>query len=119
MTYFVSPTSEKRQRQWERAYGRSQLPVKFAHPHVACTQRWGDVPVYYLDISAVPDALLDRIATFEARRLGISYHQARLSVRTEWLIRADGCQVDSAEVVDHDPLQRSFPFFQHVPLRVN
>ena len=100
-------------------YGRTELPVKYALPHLACTQRWGDVPVYYLDVTAVPNALLDRLATFEARRTGTSYQEARLAVRREWLIRADECQ--PAHKVVTTPTapswQPAFPFFQQVPLR--
>ncbi|MCP4359623.1 MAG: hypothetical protein GY796_16575, partial [Chloroflexi bacterium] len=60
--FFVTPIQENYAQRWERIYGRSHLPVKYSQPHMACTQRWGDAPVYYLDVSAVPDALLDRLA---------------------------------------------------------
>lgn len=117
--YVITPINENRAKRWEKVYGRSELPVKFPLPHLACTQRWGDVPVYYLDVTAVPDALLDRLATFEARRNGTSYQEARLSVRREWLIRADECQ--PARKVIATPTapswQPAFPFFQQVPLR--
>jgi len=117
MTYFVTPLDEKRSQRWEVVYGRSYLPIKYAQPHLACTQRWGTVPVYYLDIAAVPDALLDRIATFEARRLGLSYGEARLNVRQEWLIRAEGCKVEKSLPVEATPWQTPFPFLQQIPLR--
>ena len=117
--YVITPINENRAKRWEKVYGRTELPVKFPLPHLACTQRWGDVPVYYLDITAVPDALLDRLATFEARRTGTSYQEARLSVRREWLIRADECQ--PARKVITTPTaptwQPAFPFLQQVPLR--
>jgi hypothetical protein len=117
MTYFVTPLDEKRSQRWEMVYGRSHLPIKYAQPHLACTQRWGTVPVYYLDSSAVPDALLDRIATFESRRLGISYGEARLNVRQEWLIRAEGCKVEKSLPAEATPWQTPFPFLQQIPLR--
>jgi hypothetical protein len=90
--FVITPLNENRAIRWEKMYGRTELPVKYPLPHLACTQRWGDVPVYYLDVTAVPTALLDRLATFEARRTGTSYQEARLAVRREWLIRADECQ---------------------------
>ena len=117
MTYFVTPLDDKRSQRWEMVYGRSSLPIKYAQPHLACTQRWGTVPVYYLDIAAVPDALLDRIATFEARRLGLNYGEARLNVRQEWLIRAEGCKVEKSLPVEATPWQTPFPFLQQIPLR--
>ncbi|MCP4358310.1 MAG: hypothetical protein GY796_09875, partial [Chloroflexi bacterium] len=103
----------------ERIYGRSHLPVKYSQPHMACTQRWGDAPVYYLDVSAVPDALLDRLAVFEARRLGISYPEARIAVRHEWLIRADDCKLEKHVPDGASSWQPSFPFLQNVSLRLN
>ncbi len=120
MTQFViTPINENRAKRWEKVYGRTELPVKYALPHLACTQRWGDVPVYYLDVTAVPAALLDRLATFEARRTGTSYQEARLTVRREWLIRADECQ--PARKIVTTPAspswQPAFPFMQQVPLR--
>lgn len=118
MTIFVTPTNEYRAQLWEKVYGRTHLPVKYARPQIACTQRWGEVPVYYLDTTAVPAALLDRLATYEARRMGISYAEARTAVRREWLIRADDCRVDTAIVTSSEPLQPAFPFLQNVPLRV-
>jgi hypothetical protein len=117
MTYFVTPLDDKRSQRWELVYGRSYLPIKYPQPHLACTQRWGTVPVYYLDIAAVPDALLDRIATFEARRLGLNYGEARLNVRQEWLIRAEGCKVEKSLPVEATPWQTPFPFLQQIPLR--
>lgn len=117
--YVISPVNENRAKRWEKVYGRTELPVKYALPHLACTQRWGDVPVYYLDVTAVPAALLDRLATFEARRTGTSYHEARLSVRREWLIRADECQPAHKAVATPaiPSWQPAFPFLQQVPLR--
>ncbi|MCP4419953.1 MAG: hypothetical protein GY805_25350 [Chloroflexi bacterium] len=117
--YVITPINENRAKRWEKVYGRSELPVKYPLPHLACTQRWGDVPVYYLDITAVPPALLDRLATFEARRAGISYHEARYAVRQEWLIRADACQpARKAVATPTAPTwQPAFPFMQKIPLR--
>lgn len=120
MTQFViTPINENRAIRWEKMYGRTELPIKYPLPHLACTQRWGDVPVYYLDVTAVPAALLDRLATFEARRTGTSYQEARLTVRREWLIRADECQ--PARKIVTTPAspswQPAFPFMQQVPLR--
>lgn len=114
--YVITPINENRAKRWEKVYGRTELPVKFPLPHLACTQRWGDVPVYYLDVTAVPAALLDRLATFEARRTGTSYQEARLTVRREWLIRADECQ-PAHQVVSTPTAQPAFPFLQQVPLR--
>lgn len=117
--FVITPINENRAKRWEKVYGRTELPIKYALPHLACTQRWGDVPVYYLDVTAVPAALLDRLATFEARRAGTSYQEARLVVRREWLIRADECQ--PARQVMTTPTavswQPAFPFLQQVPLR--
>jgi hypothetical protein len=117
--YVISPINENRAKRWEKVYGRTELPVKYPLPHLACTQRWGDVPVYYLDVTAVPAALLDRLATFEARRTGTSYPEARLTVRREWLIRADECQpARKAMPTPASPSwQPAFPFLQQVPLR--
>ena len=117
--YMITPINENRAKRWEKVYGRTELPVKFALPHLACTQRWGDVPVYYLDGAAVPAALLDRLATFEARRSGTSYQEARLAVRREWLIRADECQPahKAAPTPASPSWQPAFPFLQQVPLR--
>jgi hypothetical protein len=117
--YVITPINENRAKRWEKVYGRTDLPVKFALPHLACTQRWGDVPVYYLDVTAVPDALLDRLATFEARRTRTSYQEARLSVRREWLIRADECLPARKMVTtpSSPSWQPAFPFLQQVPLR--
>ncbi len=117
MTYYVTPVDEKRRQRWEMVYGRSHLPIKYRQAHQACTQRWGNVPVYYLDVTAVPDAVLDRLATFEARRLGISYAEARLNVRQEWLIRAEGCQVERNIPRETTPWQTAFPFLQQMPLQ--
>lgn len=118
MMSYVTPLDEKRIRRWEMVYGRSHLPIKYNQPHMACTQRWGTVPVYYLDVTAVPDALLDRLATFEARRLGISYTEARLNVRQEWLIRAEGCKLEKPLLVEETtPWQIAFPFLQQVPFQ--
>jgi hypothetical protein len=117
MNYFVTPLGEKQLKQWDKVYGRSHLPIKYAQPHLACTQRWGTVPVYYLDTTAVPNALLDRLATFEARRLGVSYSEARLNVRQEWLIQAEGCRVGTAVATETPPWQTAFPFLQQIPLR--
>lgn len=117
--YVITPINENRAKRWEKVYGRTELPIKFPLPHLACTQRWGDVPVYYLDVTAVPAALLDRLATFEARRTGTSYQEARLAVRREWLIRADECQpARKAVTTPMTPSwQPAFPFLQQVPLR--
>ena len=117
--YVITPINENRAIRWEKVYGRTELPVKYPLPHLAWTQRWGDVPVYYLDVTAVPAALLDRLATFEARRAGTSYQEARLAVRREWLIRADECQpVRKAVPTPVAPSwQPAFPFLQQVPLR--
>ena len=118
MAYYVTPLDEKRLQRWEMVYGRSHLPIKYPQAHLACTQRWGTTPVYYLDVTAVPDALLDRLATFEARRLGISYAEARLNVRQEWLIRAEGCKLEKAIPVETaTPWQSAFPFLQQIPLQ--
>lgn len=116
MHYFVTPLNEHQQQQWEKIYGRSHLPVKYPTPHLACTQRWGDVPVYYLDITAVPPALLDRLATYESRRMGVTYAEARLAVRREWLIRAEGCQIEQGLPSAAPSWQPAFPFLQKVPL---
>ncbi len=117
--YMITPINENRAKRWEKVYGRTELPVKYPLPHLACTQRWGDVPVYYLDVTAVPAALLNRLATFEARRTGTSYQEARLAVRREWLIRADECQpARKASSAPASPSwQPAFPFLQQVPLR--
>lgn len=117
--YIVTPLDENRIKKWEKIYGRAHLPVKYPQPHLACTQRWGDVPVYYLDVTAVPEALLNRLATFEARRLGLSYAQARNNVRREWLIRAEGCLVEKADVSDDRSWQPAFSFLPNVPLRLH
>ncbi len=117
MQFLISPTNEDRQQQWEKVYGRSQLPIKYPYPHIACTQRWGDVPVYYLDTTAVPNALLDRLATFEARRMGIPYDDARLAVRREWLIKAEGCKVEKAANSGKISWQPAFAFLNQVPLQ--
>ncbi len=119
MRYFVTPTDEKRLKLWEKVFGRTQLPVKYSQPHIACTQRWGDVPVYYLDTTAVPDALLDRLAAYESRRMGISYAEARLAVRREWLIRADECLVEQYLHSGQPPVQPAFSFLQQVPVLPN
>ena len=118
MSYYVTPLDEKRNQRWEMVYGRSHLPVKYNQPHMACTQRWGTVPVYYLDVAAVPEALLDRLATFEARRLGINYATARINVRQEWLIRAEGCKLQkSIPTEETTPWQTAFPFLRQIPLQ--
>ncbi|MCA9952379.1 MAG: hypothetical protein KDE48_22170, partial [Anaerolineales bacterium] len=117
MQFLVTPTNENRQQQWEKIYGRSQLPIKYPYPHKACTQRWGDVAVYYLDTTAVPNALLDRLATFEARRMGIPYADARLAVRREWLIKAEGCKVEQAAKSGTVSWQPAFAFLNQVPLQ--
>jgi hypothetical protein len=114
--YYVTPVNENESARWEKIYGRTHLPVKYRHPHQACTQRWGDVLVYYLDGTAVPDALLDRLATFEARRLGILYTEARMIVRREWLIQAAGCQVETAVNPGNKPWQPAFSFIPQVPI---
>lgn len=118
MNYYVTPTDEKRLKRWEKVYGRTHLPVKYAHPHLACTQRWGDALVYYLDTTAVPSALLDRVAAVEARRLGIPYAAARTAVRQEWLIRADGCQLDTPTSPQPLLRQPAFDFLRYVPQRL-
>lgn len=115
--YFITPLHKSKKEHWEKMYGRSYLPVKYPSPHIACTQRWGEVPVYYLEVTAVPDALLDRLATFEAKRLGIHYQEARALVRREWLIRADDCQVVKSLPEKEPTWQPSFTFLQKVPLR--
>ena len=118
MMYYITPLDEKRIHRWEMVYGRSHLPIKYPQAHMACTQRWGTVPVYYLDVTAVPDALLDRLATFESRRLGINYTEARMNVRQEWLIRAEGCKLEkSIPVPETPPWQPAFPFLQQIPLQ--
>ncbi len=117
--YVITPINENRAKRWEKVYGRTELPIKYPLPHLACTQRWGDVPVYYLDSTAVPAALLDRLATFEARRSGTSYAEARLAVRQEWLIRADECQPARKAVTTPavPTWQPAFPFLQQIPAR--
>lgn len=115
MSFYVTPTDEMRLKQWEKVYGRTHLPVKYPQPHLACTQRWGETWVYYLDTTAVPPALLDRLAVFEARRLGIAYRQARLAVRQEWLIPADGCQLEQLPAPQATVGQRAFDFLRTVP----
>ena len=45
--------------------------------------------MYHLDVTAVPSALLDRLATYESRRLGISYAWER-EVATYLLCDAAG-----------------------------
>ena len=121
--FFISPTNDNRAEMWERIYGRSELPVKYAQPHMACTQRWGDVDVYYLDTTAVPEALLDRLASIEAKRSGISYAEARMMVRREWLIKADGTKVESRQQTsatnNSDPWQMAFPFLPSIRLQNN
>lgn len=121
--YFISPTNDNRAAMWERIYGRSELPVKYGKPHTACTQRWGDVDVYYLDTTAVPEPLLDRLAGIEAKRSGISYDEARMLVRREWLIKADGTKI-SEETISVDATndsknswQMAFPFLPHVRMQ--
>ena len=119
--YFISPTNDHRAEMWEKIYGRSELPVKYGKPHTACTQRWGDVDVYYLDTTAVPEPLLDRLAGIEAKRSGISYDEARMMVRREWLIKADGTklfeQVQKTESAD--TWQMAFPFLPMVRIQAN
>ncbi len=117
--YIITPINKNQAKRWEKVYGRTELPVKYPLPHLACTQRWGDVPVYYLDVTAVPPALLDRLATFEARRTGVSYHEARFTVRQEGLIRADACKpARKAVATPAAPnWQPAFPFMQKLPLR--
>ena len=121
--FFISPTNDHRAKMWERIYGRTELPVKYAQPHMACTQRWGDVDVYYLDTTAVPEALLDRLAGIEAKRSGISYEEARMLVRREWLIKADGTKMESqqqaATADGTQPWQMAFPFLPNVKLQSN
>lgn len=116
MRYFVTPTQEKQIKLWEKIYGRSHLPVKYPSPHLACTQRWGEALVYYLDVTAVPAALLDRLAVYEARRMGVSYAEARQAVRHEWLIRAEGCRLETDTPQTITPWQPAFSFLQKVPL---
>ncbi len=116
--YFVTPKKDSRKKRWEKVYGRTTLPIKYPKPHLACTQHWGETAVYYLDTTAVPEALLDRLASFEARRSGISYHEARLNVRREWLILAKGCRVEKRPYVPAGQLwQPAFPFLQQVQFR--
>ncbi len=118
MRYFVTPTQEKQIKLWEKIYGRSHLPVKYPSPHLACTQRWGEALVYYLDVTAVPAALLDRLAVYEARRMGVSYAEARQAVRHEWLIRAEGCRLETDTPQTITPWQPAFSFLQKVPLGI-
>jgi hypothetical protein len=117
--YVVTPVQEKQLQQWERVYGRTHLPIKYPHPHLACTQRWGDVPVYYLDTTAVPTALLDRLAAFEVRRMGMSYGEARTAVHREWLIRADECKMETIHQSASSSWQPAFDFLRHVPSRAH
>ncbi len=119
--YFIAPTNDNRAEMWERIYGRSQLPVKYGQAHTACTQRWGDVDVYYLDTTAVPEGVLDRLASIEAKRSGISYNEARMLVRHEWLIKADGTHVVTARPTSEskNSWQMAFPFLPHVHMQEN
>ena len=117
--YFISPTNDNRAEMWERIYGRSELPVKYGKPHTACTQRWGDVDVYYLDTTAVPEPLLDRLAGIEAKRSGISYEEARMMVRREWLIKADGTKLSEQvqQTESTGSWQMAFPFLPMVRMQ--
>jgi len=87
--YYVATTSQKRAAEWERIFGMDQLPILSADSRLQ-TVRDEVTMAYDLDINALHQGQVFRLASHVARRCRISYEVALNQVETavSWPIEA-------------------------------
>lgn len=101
MTWLITTTDVQRRQLWQHLFGRDTLPVLAPRP------RWQWLPgrqfealAYDLDVQALPDGALARLAAYVAERSGWPYSYAKAAVRGGWAILATNCQVEEKPVSD-------------------
>jgi len=102
MTWLITTTDTRRRQLWQHLFGRDTLPVLHPRP------RWqwlpghqAEVLAYDLDVQALPDGALARLAAYVAERSGWSYDYAKAAVRGGWPIKAmNCCAVEEKPVAD-------------------
>ena len=94
MTYLITTTDTHRRQLWRHLFGRETLPVLAPRP------RWQWLPgrqvetlAYDLNMKALPDGALARLAAYVARRADWPYNYAKTAVQSGWAITAVNCQL--------------------------
>lgn len=106
MTWLITTTDAQRRQLWQHLFGRDTLPVLAPRP------RWQWLPgrqfealAYDLDVQALPDGALARLAAYVAQRSGWPYDYAKAAVQGGWAITATNCQL----VTNEEPVESDIP----------
>ncbi len=101
--WFAVAMSQRRRARWERVFGTDRLPILDARPRRA-EFRDGPALVYDVALGRLHEGQLNRLAAYLARRNGMGYEEARLSVlRCGLMIHARGVMVVTADAAEHRP----------------
>ena len=121
MTYLISTTNSRRSQLWLRLFGQDTLPVLHPRP------RWQWLPgrqsealAYDLDVQALPDGALARLAAYVAQRSGWPYDYAKAAVQGGWAILATNCYLAEEQRIEDAPAfdrrkSARFPMFTYSP----
>lgn len=116
MTHLITTTNSRRRQLWQQLFGQDTLPVLHPRP------RWQWLPgrqtealAYDLDLQALPDGALARLAAYVAQRSGWPYDYAKAAVQGGWAILATNCYLaavpESVEGKEKPAEDTSLPAF--------
>lgn len=118
-TAYITTTDRRRRALWQRLFGTDVLPVLHPYP------RWQWLPghefevlAYDLDVQALPDGALARLAAYVAERSGWPYSYAKAAVQGGWAITATNCQLVSDLVAEKpvEDIESSPAYFLQIPM---
>lgn len=104
--FWITTTDTTRRSLWLRLFGRDTLPVKHAKPRwihkqgVGCADPFLTL-AYDLDLSRLHEGDICRLAGWVAKRQGVAYKQALMTIRSGWTIPAANCEI--VEPVEQEP----------------
>jgi len=94
MTYLITTSDPHRRQLWRHLFGRDTLPVLTSRPRWQwLTGRQVETLAYDLDMKALPEGAVARLAAYVARRADWPYSYAKTAVQSGWTISAAGCRL--------------------------
>ncbi len=94
MTYLITTSDSHRRHLWRHLFGRETLPVLAPRPRWQwLTGRQAETLAYDLDMKALPEGAMARLAAYVARRADWPYAYAKTAVQSGWAIKAANCQL--------------------------
>lgn len=113
MTWLITTTDVQRRLLWQHLFGRDTLPVLHPRPRWQhLVGRQNEVLAYDLDVQALPDGALARLAAYVAERSGWPYNYAKAVVQGGWPITAVNCStVEEKPVSDAASADTSPAYF--------